>query len=81
MVLLLSALLSGKLKLESIEEFGDFLLSHLAIFFIPASVGLMAVFGLLKGTWYILLFISVISTLIIMITTAYTVKFLRRWVK
>lgn len=81
MILLLGALLSGKLKLESIEVFGEFLLSHLAIFFIPASVGLITVFGVLKGTWHILLFISVVSTLIIMVTTAFTVKWLRRWVK
>lgn len=81
MVLLLMALLSGKLKLESIEEFGNFLLAHLAIFFIPASVGLMLIFEILEGTWHILLFISVVSTVIIMVTTAFTVKWLRRWVK
>lgn len=81
MVLLLIALLTGIIKLESIEQISQFLLSHLAIFFIPASVGLLAVTGILKGSWYILLIISIVSTLVFMVTTAIVVNFLRRWVK
>jgi len=81
MVLLLVALLSRVVKLADIEIFGQFLLTHLAIFFIPASVGILAVIGVLKGTWYILLIISIVSTFVVMLTTAYVALFLRRWVK
>jgi len=81
MILLLVALMTGVIKLEQIEGICHFLLSHLAIFFIPASVGLLNVTGILEGTWYILLFIAVASTLIVMVTTSITVNFLRRWVK
>jgi len=81
MILLLGALMTGIIKLEHIEGISHFLLSHLAIFFIPASVGLLGVTGILKGTWYILLLIAFISTLIVMVTTAVTVNFLRRWIK
>ncbi len=81
MVLLLLALMSGMVKLKYLESFAQFLLSHLALFFIPASVGLIALTDVLKESGHILLFISIVSTLIIMITTAYTVKYLRRWIK
>lgn len=81
MILLLIALLTGVVKLEYINTVTQFLLSHLALFFVPASAGLLAVTGLLEGSWYKLLIISVVSTLIFMVTTAYVVIFLRRWVK
>lgn len=81
MMLLLIGLVSGKIKLKHIETVSQFLLSHLALFFIPTSVGLLAVTGILQDSWYKLLIISVVSTLIFMITTAYVVIFLRRLVK
>lgn len=81
MMLLLIGLLSGKIKLKQIETVSQFLLSHLALFFIPTSVGLLAVTGILQDAWYKLLIISVVSTLIFMITTAYVVMLLRRLIK
>ena len=81
MLLLLISLITGFVKLKSVESFAQFLSQHLALFFIPARVGLIAITGMLKDSWYILLFISVVSTFIVMITTAYAVKFLRRFVK
>lgn len=81
MVLLLIALLTGVVKLENVDVFGQFLLSHLALFFIPASVGILALTGLLGDSWHILLFISVFTTFIVMMTTAFVVKLLRAWSK
>jgi holin-like protein len=81
MVLLLIALLTGVVKLEKIEAISQFLLAHLAIFFIPASVGILAVIGLIRESWQTLLFISIVSTFVFMVSTAYAVQFFRRWVK
>jgi holin-like protein len=41
MLLLLIFLFTGILKQEQIAETADFLLNHMAFFFIPAGVGIM----------------------------------------
>jgi len=51
MVLLASALGLGLVKLSRIEAVADFLVKHLAFFFVPAGVGLMAHFDLLERHW------------------------------
>jgi len=51
MVLLASALGLGVVKLAWIEAVADFLAGHLAFFFVPAGVGLMAHFDLLGRHW------------------------------
>ena len=78
MILLLLALLTGIIKLHQIEEISKFLLDHLSFLFIPAGVGLLAVTGVLKDSWYILLLIAIITTILVMAVTALVVQFLRR---
>ncbi len=78
MIILLVALLTGIIKLQQIEEISKFLLDHLSFFFIPAGVGLLSVTGMLKGSWYFILLICVVTTILVMATTALVVQFLRR---
>lgn len=77
MILLLTGLLSGVIKLEAIEEISEFLLKHLAFFFVPAGVGIIASFNIMKGNWFKILAVILISTLIVMITTGITVQSLK----
>jgi holin-like protein len=78
MILLLIALLTGIIKLHQIEEISKFLLDHLSFLFIPAGVGLLSVTGALKDSWYFLLLIAIITTILVMAVTALVVQFLRR---
>ena len=78
MIILLLALLSGIIKLHQIEEISKFLMDHLSLLFIPAGVGLIAVTGILKDSWYFLLLIAIITTILVMAVTALVVQFLRR---
>ena len=78
MILLLVALLTGIIKLHQIEEISKFLLDHLSFLFIPAGVGLLSVTGVLKDSWYFLLLIAIITTILVMAVTALVVQFLRR---
>ena len=78
MILLLVALLTGIIKLHQIEEISKFLLDHLSFLFIPAGVGLISVTGVLKDSWYFLLLIAIITTILVMAVTALVVQFLRR---
>lgn len=73
-LLLLLLLLSTKiLKEDQIKETGDFLLSNMAIFFIPATVGLIEYLEVLKSTWWKILIISFVSFILVFIASGYTV--------
>ncbi len=76
MMLMLLFLLSGVIKLPQIQEVSDFLLSHLAILFIPSGVGIMVVFYKLQGVWLILLSLTIVMTLVVMSVTALVVQWL-----
>lgn len=78
LVLLLILLLSGIVSVNHIEELSRFLMRHLAIFFVPAGVGLLTVAGVLQSSWASLLIISMISSIIVMTTTAIIVQLIRR---
>jgi len=78
LLLLLLLLLSGIIRAKHLEELSNFLLNHLAIFFIPAGVGLITVAGVLKSFWVALLLISIISSILVMTVTAIIVQYVRR---
>lgn len=78
LVLLFLGLQIGIIKIEMIEEVCEFLLSNMSFFFIPAGVGLMTAFGVLKGKWIPFIIIVVLSTCLVWIVTALVVKTLRK---
>lgn len=78
LILLLILLCTNVVKLESIETVSKFFLDHLAFFFIPASVGLMTSFDILKGSALKILLICIISTIIVMLSTGYVVQFIMK---
>lgn len=66
MVLLFFALHFGWLKLEQVDEVGSWLTDNMAIFFVPAGVGLMTNFDVLAEYWLQLLIIMVVTTALMM---------------
>ena len=78
LILLFLGLQIGIIKVVMIEELCEFLLSNMSFFFIPAGVGLMTAFGILKGKWIPFIIIVVLSTCLVWIVTAYMVKILRK---
>ncbi|ERI95590.1 LrgA family protein [Clostridiales bacterium oral taxon 876 str. F0540] len=77
MILLLLGLTSGIIKLKHIEETSDFLLNHLAFFFVPAGVGIISSLDVMKGNWIPIFTIILISTIVVMVTTGITVQLLK----
>lgn len=77
LIILLVCLCTGIVKLDKIDLISKFLLDHLAFFFLPAGVGLMASYGIIKNSWPILLIICFISTIIIMAVTSLVVTALK----
>jgi holin-like protein len=63
MVLLLLVLLGVNSVPDPLRRVSDALLSNLALLFVPAGVGLVLHFELLKSEWWIILLALVISSL------------------
>jgi holin-like protein len=78
MIILLILLSHGLVKLKMIAQVANFMLAHLAIFFIPAGVNLIKNLDLLKKDWLAILTIVVVSTIVIMVVTGFTIQLLKR---
>lgn len=70
MILLFASLQLRLIKQRSIEKVSIFLTKNMALFFVPAGVGLMASFHLLGAHWISILAASLISTLLVIATVA-----------
>lgn len=77
MIMLFLFLCTGVVKLEMIQEISDFLLDHLAFFFIPAGVGLVACTGILAGKWLVFLGLCLLTTVIIIVVTGHSVQLVK----
>lgn len=71
--LMLAALMTKVIKVEHVKETSDFLMDIMPIMFVPASVGLMVSWGLLKEILIPALIVSILGTLIVMVVSGKTV--------
>ncbi len=69
MVLLFIALCTKIVKLEQIEETGEYLLSIMLIFFVPAAVGIMNTFFAYQNAMLKIIFIVILSTIVVLSVT------------
>jgi len=78
LILLFICLVCKIIRLDWIETGAAFMMKHLIIFFIPSTVGLMVYLHVLAGKGILLIFITIISTIIVMITSAFISERLAR---
>lgn len=81
MVILFILLCTKVIKVDNISNVTNFLLDHLAFFFIPAGVGLMTSIGIIKSTWWQLLVVCISTTIIIIGVTGIIVQIISRRTK
>lgn len=67
MVLLFLALQMNVIDLEQVDEVGTWLTDNMAIFFVPAGVGLLANFDVLAEYWVQLIIIMVVTVSLMML--------------
>lgn len=67
LVLLFIALMTGVIKLESVKDASRFLIEIMPVMFIPAGVGLLESWGVLKPVFYPIVITVIISTIIVMV--------------
>ena len=65
-VILFVLLESGLLKAEAIRETAHFLVEIMPVMFIPAAVGLMDSWDIIKPSWPVYLLITLVSTILVM---------------
>lgn len=66
MILLFLLLQTNIIKLSWIREGTDFFIKHLTLFFIPATVGIINYLELFIGKGFLLVVITIISTVLVM---------------
>lgn len=69
MLLLLCSLLSGLVKDEDVRPVAGFLTDNMTIFFLPAFMGIMELWGILKLDLVAWLAVIILSTLLVLIST------------
>ncbi|MHC1721944.1 MAG: CidA/LrgA family protein [Aminipila sp.] len=75
LVLMLIALQTKVIILEHIQDVGVFLIEIMPIMFIPAAVGLMDSWEVLKPICFPIIIITVITTIVVMVVTGRTTQF------
>jgi holin-like protein len=78
MGLLLVTLLLGWIKIEWLEEAADLFLSNMALFFVPAGVGVMVHVDLISRQWLPISVGLVLSTFCVMAVTGWVEQILSR---
>jgi len=76
MALMLLALSTGVVKLDWLQEAADLLLKYMAMFFVPAGVGVMLYFDLIGREWLPIVAATVISTFVVMAVTGWAERLL-----
>lgn len=76
MLLLLMLLLTNTIKVSQVETIAKFFLDHLAFFFVPAGVGLLASLNILKDSWGKILLVCLLTTSITIAVTGFVVQLL-----
>ena len=76
--LMLAALISGAVKLESVEGTGNFLMDTMTMMFIPATVGIVESMGEVKMILVPFLLIIAVSTILVMVVTGHMAQFVMK---
>ena len=78
LILMLTALCTGMIKLEQVKEASDFLIEIMPVMFIPAAVGLLDSWEALKPVWAPVAVITISTTVLVMAATGLVTQFMIR---
>lgn len=78
LLLLFTALCTKILPLSAVKQAASYLLSIMTILFLPATVGLMETWPILKPVWLPFLVICVVSTVLVMVVSGWTAQLIIR---
>lgn len=76
LILMLIILKTKIISLEQVKETGTFLIEIMPLMFIPAAVGLLVSWDVLKDIWIPVIIITILTTVIVMIVTGKVTQFI-----
>lgn len=76
LILLFILLMTGIMKAPWVEGGARFFIKHLALFFIPATVGIINYLDLFSGEGMLLVIIGLLSTFMVMVSAGHTSQLL-----
>ncbi|MDE6759145.1 MAG: CidA/LrgA family protein [Lachnospiraceae bacterium] len=75
LAILFTGLLLGVIRLDSVKETGRFLIEIMPLMFIPAAVGLLESWGMLKPICIPVVGITLVTTIIVMVVAGKVTQF------
>ncbi len=76
MLLLFVSLLTGAVKIDHVEETGQFFLKYMGFFFIPLGVSLIESYQLIQAVWWQITVILILTNIIVMGVTAKVTEYM-----
>lgn len=65
-VILFVGLVTKIIPYESVKETGHFLVEIMPVMFIPAAVGLLESWGIIKESWFAYILLTIVTTVLVM---------------
>ena len=69
LVIMILCLMTGLIPLDAVSETGRFMVEIMPLMFVPAAVGFLESWGVLKPVWLPVLVITVISTVVVTVVS------------
>ena len=79
LVLMLIGLQTGILPLSAVNEAGGFLIEIMPLMFIPAAVGLLEAWDIIRSVWILYLVVTIFSTIFVMAVSGMTTQYMIRY--
>ncbi|MDU1412653.1 MAG: CidA/LrgA family protein [Clostridium sp.] len=76
LIIMFACLKHNIVKLDKVKETSNLLIEIMPLMFIPAAVGILNSWGVLKSIWIPLIVITILTTIVVMIVTGRTTQFL-----
>lgn len=78
LVIMLTALISGIIKLHQVEATADFLVDIMPVMFISGGVGLINTWGILQDILVPVIVITLVSTIVVLIVSGHVTQYVIR---
>ena len=78
-ILMFTCLKLGFFPLSEIEETGRFLIEIMPLMFIPAAVGLLEAWDIIRSVWILYLVVTIFSTIFVMAVSGMTTQYMIRY--
>ena len=77
-VILFAGLVTEIIPYESVKETGHFLVEIMPVMFIPAAVGLLEAWGIIKDSLFAYILLTIVTTILVMVVAGKVTQFVAK---